>query len=266
MKRATGGDDGIEMPRFTNQQIEAMLRSVRHWYHRVEVAPGIVTPGLSDSDSNLAVLDALGLPRDCSGLRVLDLGARDGFFSFAMERRGAAEVVAVDYMPAERTGFGVLREIFDSRVRWFTDNVYDVTPEKYGTFDLVLCLGLLYHLRNPLLALDRVRDVCIRDLFIESHVLDRHVVADDGSVATLSEVAPHLADAPLAQFYGARQLNNDPTNWWAPTTTCLRRMLEATNFTVLAADTRGNRAAMRCAVNDDPEILRWRTLDRGVAP
>ena len=72
-----------------NQQIVDLIRNVEFWYHQIELAPGIVTPGVNDSPAVLRNLEALGLPDDCSGLRVLDIGCRDGFFSFAMEARGA---------------------------------------------------------------------------------------------------------------------------------------------------------------------------------
>ena len=78
--------------------VRELIDSVPNWYHRFEFAPGLVTPGLNDSQTALALLQ---LPNDLSGLRVLDIGARDGFFSFECERRGAADVVSIDYVPAE---------------------------------------------------------------------------------------------------------------------------------------------------------------------
>ena len=77
-------------PALSDEQVRERIAAVPHWYHQIEVRPGIVTPGINDSAGTLAQLD---LPQDCTGLRALDIGARDGFFSFELERRGA-QVVA----------------------------------------------------------------------------------------------------------------------------------------------------------------------------
>jgi tRNA (mo5U34)-methyltransferase len=83
-------------------------RAARHptWYHRIELAPGLVTPGVHDSQSGLRILDGLGLPRDCSGLRVLDIGCRDGYFAFELGRRKAT-VVGLDDADPTVTGFSI---------------------------------------------------------------------------------------------------------------------------------------------------------------
>ena len=104
-------------------EIQKLIDSVQVWHHRIEVAPGIFTPGVQHTQELLATIN---LPQDLSGLRVLDLGARDGFFSFECERRGAAEVIAVDYSPVELTGFGVASKILNSKVKWVTANVYKI--------------------------------------------------------------------------------------------------------------------------------------------
>ena len=138
--------------------IHSLIARRNHWYHRIELAPGIVTPGSSDSPSGLKVLDSLGLPADCTGLRILDIGCRDGYYAFEMEKRGA-EVVGIDHVAPTRTGFHIASTILDSRVTYLVENVYDLSPHKHGHFDVVLFLGVLYHLRNPMLALDQVRSV-----------------------------------------------------------------------------------------------------------
>src|SRR6266496_1047254 len=108
-----------------DQLLQEKISSVPFWYHRIELKPGLITPGINDSQ---AVLKFLELPKDCSGLRVLDIGARDGFFSFELEQRGA-EVLAIDYVPPDRTGFMVAKEILGSNVTYKVANVYDLDPE-----------------------------------------------------------------------------------------------------------------------------------------
>ena len=112
-----------------------MVDSVPHWYHQFKFAPNLVTPGAQDS---AAVLEWLNLPQDLGGLSVLDIGARDGFFSFECERRGATEVLAIDYVPEQFTGFPVAKKILGSRLNLVHESIYNLTPERYGRFDLVL--------------------------------------------------------------------------------------------------------------------------------
>src|SRR5262245_48364448 len=136
---------------YSDDEIHALIASVPFWFHQIEVAPGIVTPGIDPSPEKLK---RLTFPADLRGKRVLDIGAWDGFFSFECERRGAAEVVAIDAAPS--LSFAVARELLGSQVKFYAMNIYDLTPVTLGQFDLVLCLGVLYHLRHPLFGLERV--------------------------------------------------------------------------------------------------------------
>lgn len=129
------------------------------WYHRIEVAPGLFTPGVDNTPGKLAILDTLGFPKDCTGLRVLDVGTADGAFAFEAKRRGAATVVAIDTRRPEQTGFWIARNILGIWVDYHQRSVYDLHPSKDHPFDVILFLGVLYHLRHPLLALDRLRQV-----------------------------------------------------------------------------------------------------------
>ena len=107
------------------------VNSVKHWYHQIPIQPGITTPGINNTAQVLALLD---LPGDARGLRrVLDLGTRDGFFAFEMERRGA-EVIAVDYLPKDQTGFAVASRLLDLKVTFINANIYDLSAERLGTF------------------------------------------------------------------------------------------------------------------------------------
>src|SRR5688572_20791798 len=109
--------------------IHALIALHTHWYHQIEVAPGIITPGVNNSARVLAHLETLGLPQQATGLRVLDIGCRDGFFSFELEKRGA-EVLGVDYQSPTQTGFAIASELLQSRVPYLIENVYALSPEK----------------------------------------------------------------------------------------------------------------------------------------
>jgi tRNA (mo5U34)-methyltransferase len=185
------------------------------WYHTIDLGGGVVTKGVDDSPIRLARID---LPASLAGQTVLDVGAWDGFFSFEAERRGAARVVASDYFSwhgsgwGSKAGFTLAREALGSRVEDVDIDVMDLSPNRVGLFDIVLFLGVLYHLRHPLLALERVASVTRRLLILET-------VVDLVGIRR-----------PAAAFYPDRELNNDPTNWWGPNVPALHAMLESVGF------------------------------------
>jgi tRNA (mo5U34)-methyltransferase len=254
---------GATMTQWEPEEVARRVAKHPHWYHQIEVAPGIVTPGINDSAQ---VLGVLGLPEDCSGMRALDIGARDGFFSFELERRGA-EVLALDYIAPEETGFLIARELLGSKVEYQVGNVYDLTPERFGQFDIVLFLGVLYHLRNPLLAIDRVRSVCRGSLWLESQVIDEALLDPaTGALESFGEVAPRVAGRPMMQFYPRDSLNSDFTNWWAPNLACLVAMLEEANFTVERQLLNGSRGIVVCNASDDTVLEYYRSIESSVVP
>jgi tRNA (mo5U34)-methyltransferase len=199
-------------------ELRARVEALR-WYHTLTLPHGIVTRG---ADHTAARLDRLQLPRDLSGRSVLDIGAWDGFFSFEAERRGAVRVVACDYYAWHGTGWGtgqgkagfdLARTALGSRVEDVSLDVLDLSPERVGRFDVVFFLGVLYHVPNPLLALERVASVTERMLVLET-------------VVDLVGI-----DRPAAAFYPGRELNDDPTNWWGPNPAAVRGLLHAVGFT-----------------------------------
>jgi tRNA (mo5U34)-methyltransferase len=218
------------------------------WYHRIELTPGLVTPGTHDSPTGLARLEALGLPTSCRGLRALDVGCRDGFFAFELERRGA-EVVGLDYADPEATGFSIAARALGSRVRYVVDNVYDLDAAKHGRFDLVLFLGVLYHLRNPMLAFDRIRAVLEPGgtLFVETQISTRRTLT--------------RSREPLWEFLPKDSLHGDSTNKWAPNLPGLEAVAEECQFRVARAEAEGDRAYLRCVAVEDTTLAFFQALD-----
>jgi tRNA (mo5U34)-methyltransferase len=221
-----------------------------NWYHQIELAPGVVTPGAHPSRRELGRLDGIGLPKDCRGLRLLDIGCRDGFFSFEMEKRGA-EVVAADYANPKSTGFAIAAAIIGSRLAYQVKNVYNLDPATDGVFDIVLCLGLLYHLRNPLLALDQVRRVLKPSglLFVTTHL------AFDANVRD--------TDVPLWQFLPRDTFAGDATNKWVPNLAGLKLALEECSLEVsqALAPTDESFAYVCARAIDDGDLAFYRRLD-----
>jgi len=118
-------------------------------------------------------LEFLQIPHDLSGKSVLDIGAWDGFFSFECERRGASRVLAIDTYSWDtygKDGFLLAHETLKSKVEHQRCAAEDIDAS-LGTFDLVLCLGVFYHLRSPIQVLDRIRKVTTGTLILETHAL-----------------------------------------------------------------------------------------------
>lgn len=227
------------------------IREHQPWYHRIEVAPGVVTPGTHDSPTGLGHLDALGLPSDCSGVRALDIGCRDGFFAFELESRGA-QVVGIDYAAPDVTGFSIASQLLGSGVTYVVENVYNLDPEKYGRFDLVLFLGVLYHLRNPMLALDRIRGVTRNEglLIVETQLsTDRRI---------------RRSKTPAMQFFPRSELHGDPTSKWAPNLPALRTVVTESQFDVLDAIEHGDRGYLKARAAEDPNLETSRQLDGSI--
>jgi tRNA (mo5U34)-methyltransferase len=198
----------------STSDLAAQVAAIR-WYHSIDLGGGVVTPGVDETPYRLARLD---LPASFAGKSVLDIGAWDGFFSFEAERRGAARVVAADYFSwhgdgwGHKAGFELARRTLGSRVEDVDIDVMDLSPERLGTFDVVFFFGVLYHLRHPLLALERVASVTRGTLILET-------VVDMVGI-----------QRPAAAFYPGRELNDDPTNWWGPNVPAVEGMLKAVGF------------------------------------
>ena len=237
---------------------EEKLRRIaaRQWYHSIEIEPGLVTPGAHPLEEMRRVLDYLKFPVRLDGLSVLDVGAYDGFFSFEAERRGAKRVVAYDLIPEDYFGFATARELKGSSVEWVQGSVYDLRPETVGTFDVVLFIGVLYHLRYPLLALDRLRDICDGWMLLETHALDNCVVLGDGRRARLADIDPRLSEVPLYRFYPGDELNGDRTNWFSPNRRAIEEGLRTAGFEPTLLSEWAERVAYRAeALDGVPEYL-----------
>lgn len=219
--------------------LEARVAAFPYWYHRIELPHGVVTPGWSPISAK-----AHRVPEDLSGKRVLDVGAWDGYWTFEALRRGAREVVAIDDFSdflgqldhAERREwetFDLCREAIgydEERCRRKSMSVYDVSPDALGgMFDVVFCFGTLYHLRHPLLALDKLSGVCTSELYVESAILDDYSPYRGG----LGQGYPN--HEMVAEFYPGAEYGSNPSNWWVPTLKCLAHMVLSANFTKLEA-------------------------------
>jgi tRNA (mo5U34)-methyltransferase len=204
------------------------------WYHSIELPGGILTPGFFDLRS---AARRVPIPASLAGMRCLDVGASDGFWSFEMERRGAAEVVSLDLDdtgrsdwqdsidPTQRAGdrgrarraFEIAAAALGSRVERVDASVYDLSPEHFGSFDFVFMGALLLHLRDPVLALKTVRTVVRGQLL---------------SVDMMSVLLTALMPWRPAGFLGT---SDSAIFWWTPNMAGHRRMVRMAGFEVVRA-------------------------------
>jgi tRNA (mo5U34)-methyltransferase len=201
--------------------IEHQAAAERYWFQKVELFPGSFSPGWDDPEANK--LPYFGLPEDLTGLRVLDIGCAEGFFSFEAERRGAREVIGIDSFSDSVRRFNIVKEARQSNATAFLMNVYDLEPRRLGTFDLVLFYGVFYHLKHPQYALERIRSVCSGTLLFQTHTFED----------------PAVKDIPCARFYphgmlsGLKGEHYDPTVFWLFNQTCCVAMLDHVGFAEL---------------------------------
>ncbi len=195
------------------------------WYHTLELPERLETDGWFDLRPHVS---SYGLPERMDGMRALDVGTWDGFWAFEMERRGA-EVVAIDLdderdldwppsrrpeqfpEPSRGAGFALAAEVLESSVDRRVCSIYDAVPEELGTFDVVICGSVLSHLRDQLLALERIAGLC-DGLFVSAEAYDR--------LAGLSPipVSRYLADREAAVVF------------WLPSARTWRRMMYTAGF------------------------------------
>lgn len=214
-------------------ELRRRVASNPHWYHTIELAPGVLTPGQVD----LRALAAPVLPRSLAGLRALDVGTFDGFWAFEMERRGA-EVVALDlpgfdateWPPRNRErlleqvagsdmelgrGFAIAADALGSRARRVGLAVYELDAEAIGgPVDFAFVGAMLLHVRDPVRALERVR----------------RALRPGGRLTLLEPVDPITSllapRRPVARF----QATETDFNWWAANVACLEAWVHAAGF------------------------------------
>ncbi|MGE4323062.1 MAG: class I SAM-dependent methyltransferase [Sphingobium sp.] len=152
------------------------------------------------------------------GKRVLDMGAWDGFFSFEAERRGAQEVLATDHFCwsgpgwGDKRGFDHAHARFGSRVMSQDIDISDHSPQTLGMFDLVLLLGVLYHVTDPYRTLEAAAAMSRDQIVVETVTAMRH------------------ESLPAMRLFQPLELDKDPTNFWAPNIPALRQMLSRFGF------------------------------------
>ena len=209
------------------------------WWHSIDLGNGLVTPGVHSLAELQGIYHSLGLPEDLRGKTLLDIGCWDGFYTFETERRGA-KVTSVDCW--HPNNFFAARQALNSKAEFHERSVYEIGKDNLGSFDIVLFMGVLYHLRHPLLALENVCELTRDFAVIESHIIDK--MREGGE--------------PAMEFYEFDELGGQYDNWWAPNLECMVQMTRSAGFAriepLFRSDTRAAVKAYR-RWNDKPENI-----------
>ena len=225
--------------------------AVPYWYHKIELPGDIITPGWSPMDAT-----KYGVPDDLTGKRVLDVGAWDGYWTWEALKRGASEVVAIDDFcddlgnrkDVKRNkwyNFDLCREALGfnkndeadyvndkgQKVTRIEMSVYDI--ERLGHFDVVFFFGMIYHMKHPLLVLEKISEICDGEIYIESAVVDdyspylsKESEADPGKLIFKGYPENNM----VMEFYPDDQYACNKTNWWVPTIQSLGAMVGSVGF------------------------------------
>jgi tRNA (mo5U34)-methyltransferase len=184
------------------------------WFHTIDLGNGIVTPGaIPVSSLIMRVFDDV----DFTGKRVLDIGCWDGLWTFEAEKRGAAEVYATDIAPRRNSQsahtFKLAKDILKSDAKYFPDMPIERVPELGVKFDIVLFLGVYYHLRHPLRALGILRNML-----------------NDGGLIVVEGTAWYNRRKSFATFLYHDVSRGTHSNWWLPNVRCLEEWIESSFF------------------------------------
>jgi len=221
--------------RLSRNEIQRRVNSLGKWFHNIDLCGVKTAPDhfLGDFPASKWKRFAHAIPEDLTGKTVLDIGCNGGFYSLEMKRRHASRVLGVDcdadYLAQAR--FAAQVSGLDIEFRHMS--VYDVADIR-ERFDLVLFMGVMYHLRYPLLALDLVHEHVARDILVFQSMIrgtnDIRSVAPD---YTFDEKAIFtLAGMPRLQFV-EHSFAGDPTNWWIPNRACAEAMLRSAGFHIV---------------------------------
>jgi tRNA (mo5U34)-methyltransferase len=206
------------------------LERLGPWYHNVVFAPGVMSnPSNADYPaSRWRVLDEV-IPKDLTGKSVLDIGCNSGFFSLEMKKRGASRVVGVDIMPHLLAQSRFAAHWFGLPLELYECGAYDVRLLE-SQFDIVVFIGVLYHLKHPLYALEQIASVCKETMYFQSVV--RGPAGDVEPLEDYPVTEAAIFDQPAwpKLYFIEKKFNGDESNWWFATRSCLKAMARTSGF------------------------------------
>jgi tRNA (mo5U34)-methyltransferase len=232
--------------------LEARIEALAPWFHNIDLKGVLTAPDhfLGDYPGAKFRRFAPHLPADLEGKTVLDIGCNAGFYSIEMKRRGAGRVLGIDnddrYLAQARLASETLG--YDD-IEFAQLDVYDVAAigEK---FDLVIFMGVLYHLRHPLLALDLIREHVARGMLLfQSMQRGSSTVLPLEKDYEFKETDIFFETGFPKLHFIENQYSHDWTNWWVPNRACTEAMLRSAGFTI---DSQIEEEVYLCRVSERP--------------
>ena len=242
----------------TREEILSELKRLEPWFHRIDLGNGLFTK--TESVMGEPVDHPRGpwqtirklLPDDLSGKTLLDVGCNAGFYAFEAKRRGARRVLGVDGQRQHvRQGLFV-RKVLGLEVEFRRLNVYELSPRVVGQFDITLALGLLYHLKHPILALENLYRITRDLLVIETAIMPPAKTPESfaysfGALKTILH--------PLAYVENPPESKEQVFNWFLPGTEALMALLRNAGFAqVELIEEKDDRAVVACRKAKEDEV------------
>ncbi|HYD88111.1 MAG TPA: TIGR04290 family methyltransferase [Vitreimonas sp.] len=223
------------MSRLTEAQIRERASKLGAWFHNMDLNGVQTAPDhfLQDYPQSKWERFRHALPMDLTGKSVLDIGCNAGFYAIEMKRRGAERVLGLDLDERYLEQARLAAEVTGAEIEFRNLSVYDVAALG-ERFDLVLFMGVLYHLRHPLLALDLIHEHVADDLLVFQS-MQRGSDEVDAIAADYDFFDQDHFDStgyPKLHFIEHRYAH-DPTNWWAPNAACSQAMLRSAGFEII---------------------------------
>jgi tRNA (mo5U34)-methyltransferase len=216
----------------STEEIRKRIAELGDWFHNIDLGGVQTAPNhfLGDYPTLKWRMIEPSIPADLSGKTVLDIGCNGGFYSIQMKRRGAARVLGIDSDPAYLEQARFAAEVSGQEIDFRLLDVYQVAALR-ERFDLVLFMGVLYHLRYPLLALDLLYEHVVKDTLIFQSLL-----RGSANIVPLEKNYPfwetEIFNRPgyPAMHFVEHCYSDDPTNWWIPNRACVEAMLRSSGF------------------------------------
>jgi tRNA (mo5U34)-methyltransferase len=224
-----------ELALLTKAEIERHVKELGAWFHNINLKGVQTAPEHFLGDYPTAKWNTFkhAVPADLTGKSVLDIGCNAGFYSIEMKKRGAARVLAIDSDEKYLRQARFAASVNEMDIEFRNMNVYEV-PKLGERFDLVIFMGVLYHLRHPLLALDLLHEHVTKDLLLFQSMQrgSKNVAPVEPNYPFSETEIFDQEDFPRMHFI-EHEYSNDWTNWWVPNRACVEAMLRSSGFDII---------------------------------
>jgi tRNA (mo5U34)-methyltransferase len=222
------------MGHFSQQQIQAKVEELGPWFHNLDLDGVKTAPNhfLGDYPGEKWRRFSHAIPDDLTGRSVLDIGCNGGFYSIEMKRRGASRVLGIDFDEDYLAQARFAADVSGQEIEFAKLSVYDVGAIG-ERFDVVLFMGVFYHLRHPLLALDLIREHVADDILVFQSMQRGSSEVDAVEPDYDFNDTAHFSRPGYPKLHFIEHCySKDPTNWWAPNAACAQAMLRSAGFAV----------------------------------